>query len=95
MASTIASKDPENAFKWKCAYEHTAGQGGSHAWKLRIPMQLLPRLTQTLQTIKQEEQNAANPGPYLLIENDYEGLYVLRQPFTEHKDTIFPPSRKP
>ena len=49
-------------------------------------MQLLPWLTQTLQTIKQEEQNAGSPGPYWLIETDYEGLYVLRQRYTEHKD---------
>ena len=38
VASTVASKDPNNAFKWKCAPEHAAGQSGSHTWKLRIPM---------------------------------------------------------
>ena len=64
IASTIASKDPHNTFRWKCASEHTAGQSGSHAWRLHLPMQLLPRLTQALQTIKQEEENAGNPGPY-------------------------------
>ena len=48
VASTIASKDPHNTFWWKCASEHTAGQSGSHAWRLHLPMQLLPRLTQAL-----------------------------------------------
>ena len=58
VASTIASKDPHNTFRWKCASEHTAGQSGSHAWRPHLPMQLLPRLAQALQTIKQEEENA-------------------------------------
>ena len=49
-------------------------------------MQLLPRLTQALQTIKQEEENAGNPGSYWLIETDYESLYILRQQYTEHKE---------
>ena len=90
VASTIASKDPKNAFKWKCASEQAAGQSVFHAWKLRIPMQLLPRLTQTLQIIKQEAQHADSPGPYWLIETDYEGLYVPRQRYAEHKeDKIF------
>ena len=48
--------------------------------------QLLPWLTQTLQTIKQEEQNAGSPEPYWSIGTDYEGLYVLRQRYTEHHD---------
>ena len=86
VASTVASKDPNNAFKWKCASEHAAGQSGSHTWKLRIPMQLLHRLQQNLQTIKQEEQNAGSPGPYWLVEADYESLYVLRQQYTENKE---------
>ena len=71
VASTIASRDPHNTFRWRCASEHTAGQSGSHAWRLHLPMQLLPRLTQALQTIKQEEENAGNPGPYWLTETDY------------------------
>ena len=41
VASTIASKDPHNTFHWKCASEHTAGQSGSRAWRLHLPMQLL------------------------------------------------------
>ena len=86
VASTIASKDPHNNFWWKCASEHTAGQSGSHAWRLHLPMQLLPRLTQALQAIKQEEESAGNPGPYWLTENDYESLYILRQQYTEHKE---------
>ena len=86
VASTIASKDPHNTFRWKCASEHTAGQSGSHAWRLHLPMQLLPRLTRALQTIKQEEENAGNPGPYWLTETDYESLYILRQQYTEHKE---------
>ena len=49
-------------------------------------MQLLPRLTQALKTIKQEEENAGNPGPYWLTETDYESLYILRQQYTEHKE---------
>ena len=49
-------------------------------------MQLLPRLTQALQTIKQEEENAGNPGPYWLAETDYESLYILRQQYMEHKE---------
>ena len=53
VASTIASKDPHNTFWWKCASQHTPGQSGSHAWRLHLPMQLLPKLTQALQTIKQ------------------------------------------
>ena len=48
--------------------------------------QLLPQLTQPLQTIKQEEENAGNPGPYWLTETDYESLYILRQQYTEHKE---------
>ena len=86
VASTIANKDRKSAFKWKCTSEHTAGQSGYHAWNLPIPMQLLPRLTQTLQTIKQEEQNARSPGPYWPIDTDYEGPYVLRQRYSKHKD---------
>ena len=86
VASTIASKDPHNTFRWKCASEHTAGQSGSHAWRRHLPMQLLPRLTQALQTIKQEEENAGNPEPYWLTETDYESLYILRQQYTEHKE---------
>ena len=86
VASTIASKDPHNTFRWKCASEHTAGQSWSHAWRLNLPMQLLPRLTQALQTIKQEEENAGNPGAYWLIETDYESLYILRQQYIEHKE---------
>ena len=86
VASTVASKDPHNTFRWKCASEHTAGQSGSHAWRLHLPMPLLPRLTQALQTIKQEEENAGNPGPYWLTETDYESLYILRQQYTEHKE---------
>ena len=88
VASTIASKDPHNTFRWKCASEHTAGQSGSHAWRLHLPMQLLPRLTQARQTVKQEEENAGNPGPYWLTETDYESLYILRQQYTEHKEDI-------
>ena len=61
VASTIASKDPHNTFRRKCASEHTAGYSGSHAWRLHLPMQLLPKLTHALQTIKQEEENAGNP----------------------------------
>ena len=49
-------------------------------------MQLLPKLTQALQTIKQEEENAGNPGPYWLTETDYESLYILRQQYTKHKE---------
>ena len=49
-------------------------------------MQLLPGLAQTLQTIKQEEHNAGSPGLYWLSETDYEGLYILRQGYTGHKD---------
>ena len=49
-------------------------------------MQLLPRLTQALQTIKQEEKNAGNPGPYCLTETDYKSLYIPRQQYTEHKE---------
>ena len=49
-------------------------------------MQVLPRLTQTLKNIKQEEQNTGSPGPYRLVETNYEGLYVLRQRYTKHKD---------
>ena len=49
-------------------------------------MQLLPRLTQALQTIKQEEGNAGNPGPYWLTETDYESRYILRKQYTEHKE---------
>ena len=85
VASTIASKDPHNTFRWKCSSEHTAGQSGSHAWRLHLSMQLLPRQTQALQTIKQEEENAGNPGPYWLTKTDYESLYTLRQQYTEHK----------
>ena len=54
VACSIASKDPHNTFRWKCACAHTAGQSGSHAWRVHLPMQLLPKLTQALQTIKQE-----------------------------------------
>ena len=86
VASTIASKDPHNTFRGKSASEHTAGQSGSHAWRLHLPMQLLPRLTQALQTIEQEEENAGNPGPYWLTETDYESLYIPRQQYTEHKE---------
>ena len=86
VASTIASKDPHNTFRWKCASEHTAGQSGSHAWRLHLPMQLLPHLTQALQTTKQEEENAGNLGPCWLTETDYESLYILRQQYTEHKE---------
>ena len=86
VASTIASKDPHNTFRWKCASEHTAGQSGSHAWRLHLAMQLLPRLTQALQTIKQEAENAGNPGPYWLTETDHETLYILRQQYREHKE---------
>ena len=86
VASTIASKDPNNTFRWKCASKHGAEQSGSHAWRLHLPMQLLPKLTQALQTIKQEEENAGNPGPYRLTETNYESLYILRQQHTEHKE---------
>ena len=86
VASTIASKDPHNTFRWKCASKHTAGQSGSHAWRLHLPMQLLPRLTQALETIKQEEENAGNPGPYWLTETDYESLCIVRQQYTEQKE---------
>ena len=85
IASTIASKDPHTTFWCKCASEHTTGQSGSHAWMLHLPMQLLPKLTQALQKIKQDEENAGNPGPYLLTETDYESLYILRQQYTENK----------
>ena len=64
VASTIACKDPHNTFRWTRASEHIAGQGGSHASRLHLPMQLLPKLTEALQTIKQEEENNGNPGPY-------------------------------
>ena len=37
-------------------------------------------------TIKQEEENAGNPGPYWLTATDYESLYILRQQYTEHKE---------
>ena len=57
---------------------------GSHAWKLRIPMQMLPTLTQTLQTIKQEEQNAGSPGSHWLVETEYEG----RQYFSSVQEII-------
>ena len=92
VASTAASKDPKNASKWKCASEHTTCQSSSHAWKLRIPMQLLPRPTPTQQTIKQEY--TVSPWPYWLIETDYEGLYVLRQRYTERKDDTISPIKK-
>ena len=49
-------------------------------------MQLLPKLTQALQTIKPKEENAGNPGPYWLTETDYESLYILIQQYTEHKE---------
>ena len=49
-------------------------------------MQLLPKLTQALHTIKQEVENAGNPGPCLLTETDYESLFILRQQYTEHKE---------
>ena len=49
-------------------------------------MQLLPKLTQALQTMKQEEENAGNLGPYWLTETDCESLYILRQQFIEHKE---------
>ena len=49
-------------------------------------MQLLPRLTQALQTIKQEEDYAGNPRPNWLTATDYESLYILRQQYTEHKE---------
>ena len=86
VASTIGSKDPHNTFRWKCASEHTAGQSGSHAWRLHVPMQLLCKLTEALQTIKHEEENAGNSGPSWLTETDYESLYILRQQYTEHPE---------
>ena len=49
-------------------------------------MQLLPKLTQALQTIKQEEENAGNPGPYWLTETYYESQYLLPQQYKEHKE---------
>ena len=49
-------------------------------------MQLLPKLTQALQTIKEEEENAENPGPCWLIETNYESLYILLQQYSEHKE---------
>ena len=48
-------------------------------------MRLLPKVTQALQTIEQEEKNAGNPCPYWLMETDQENLYMLRQGYTEHK----------
>ena len=68
-----------------CVHKHITGQSGSHAWKLHLPMQLLRRLTQALQTIKQEDENAGNSGPYWL-ETDYESLYILRQQYIEHNE---------
>ena len=55
-------------------------------WKLRLPMQPLPRLTQTLETIRQEEENRGTPGPYRLVETAYKSLNVVRQRYTEHKE---------
>ena len=49
-------------------------------------MHVLPKLTQALETIKQDEENAGSRGPYWLTETDYESLYILRQKFTEHKE---------
>ena len=86
VASTIVSKDPENPLKWKCVSEHTVAQSGSHAWKLRITMEPLPQVTQPLQTVKQEEQNAGSPGPFWIMETDYKGLYFLRQRYKQHQD---------
>ena len=54
-------------------------------------MQLLPKLTQALQTIKQEGENAGDPGPYWLTETDYESLYFLRQQCTEQKEDKITP----
>ena len=85
VASTIAGKDPHNTFRWKCASEYTAGQSVPLARRLHLPMQLLPKFTQALQTIKQEEENARNRGPYWLTETDYESLYIPQQQYTEHK----------
>ena len=86
VASTIRSKDPHNTFRWKSGSKQTAGQSGSCAWRLHLPMKLLPKVTQALHTIKQEEENTGNPGPYLLTETDYEILYILRQQYTENKE---------
>ena len=86
VVSTTASKDLENTFKWKYASEHGAGQSGSHAWKLRLPMELQPRLTQASQTIKQEEENAGSPGPYWLVATAYKSLYMPQQRCTEHME---------
>ena len=91
VASTTASKDPHNTFWWECASEHSVGQSGSHAWRLHLPMKLLPRLMQALQPIKQEEENVGNPGPYWLTETDYESLYILRQQYTDHKEDKITP----
>ena len=64
VASTVARKHTENAFKWKCALRTNSGTEGP------APMQdtnahAFPTTTYAnLQTIKQEEQNAGSPGPY-------------------------------
>ena len=88
VASTIANKDINNTLNQKCAFEHMAIQSGSRAWKLCMHMQMLPWLT--LQMIKHEEPNAANPGLRWGTETYYKGLFVVRQQFTKHKEDGIP-----
>ena len=73
--SSWAAKQPGQEFYWGNTMGSQSGCGG-HCWRYTLPK---PRVPTLLTRLHELVDHPHNPGPYFILETEYENLFLLSQ----------------